>query len=402
MHVHFDCFAGISGDMTLGALIDLGVPVDWLVEQIRSIPLSEFEFEATRTLRHGISAQRVKVHPSLNSQTRTWATIRELIETSPLSDVVKKRSLSIFERLAVAEAGIHHTTPEKIHFHELGGVDAIVDIVGTALCVDQLGIQSVSASAIALGRGLVKCRHGRLPVPSPATAAILKDIPVYGTDIEYELTTPTGAAIVATLAQDFGVIPEMTINKVGYGAGKRDHETIANVLRVFAGNRDIRRNRKETSGLQTESLIMIETAIDDMNPEFYGYLMERLFQDGALDVCWIPIHMKKSRPGTLVQVLCRPDKKPALANRLLGETTTLGVRSYPVQRESLHREKVEIVTSYGTVSAKRIVGLNGDIRLIPEYESCRNIAMARDLSIRTVFERLQQEMTAYLQTAGRE
>lgn len=390
MHAHFDCFAGISGDMTLGAFIDLGVPVGWLTEQLGRLPLAGFHINIGRVFRQGISAGKVRVDISDEQSSRTWADIRRLITESPLPSPVKKRSLAIFERLAEAEAEIHQTAVKDVHFHEVGGIDAMVDIIGTALCISHLDIRSVTASEIALGSGLVQCRHGILPVPSPATLAILKDIPVYGTDIRHELTTPTGAAIVAVLADDFGPIPDMKIKRVGYGAGKRDHETIPNVLRVVTGYEPTGQYG-EKNGVRRESVVIVETVIDDMNPEFFGYVMEQLYRDGALDVCWIPTYMKKNRPGTLVQVVCRHDSKQAMVQRLLNETTSLGVRYYTVQRDTLFREIVEMASSYGTVPVKRIVTTKGDVRLVPEYEACRKIAIKHDQPIRVVYETLLKE-----------
>ena len=393
MHAHFDCFAGISGDMTLGAFIDLGVPVDWLKEQFDRIPLAGFQIIADRAIRQGISARKVRVDISDRQSSRTWTDIRRLITTCALSSTVKKRSLSIFEHIARAEADIHHTTVEDVHFHELGGIDAMVDIIGTALCVSHLDIRSVTASRIALGTGLVECRHGTLPVPSPATLSILRDIPVYGTDIGHELTTPTGAAIVAALADDFGPLPKMKVKRIGYGAGKRDHETIPNVLRIIIGHESTGRRGEEKNGVWRESVAIIETVIDDMNPEIFGYVMEQLYRDGALDVCLIPVYMKKNRPGTLIQVVCRPDKKEALVRCLLNETTSLGVRFYSVQRDILFREIVEMTSSsYGTVPVKRVVTAEGDARLAPEYETCRKIAIKSAQPIRVVYETLLKEI----------
>jgi len=393
MHAHFDCFAGISGDMTLGAFIDLGVPVGWLTEQLNRIPLTGFQINADPVFRQGISAIKAGVDISDRQSSRTWADIRMLITDSSLPCPVKEQSLSIFKHLAEAEAEIHHTAVEDVHFHEVGGIDAMVDIIGTAFCISHLDIRSVTASRIALGSGLVQCRHGTLPVPSPATLAILKDIPVYGTDIGHELTTPTGAAIVAVLANDFGPIPEMKIKQVGYGAGKRDHETIPNVLRVVTGYKPTDQYGKEKIGVRRESVVIVETVIDDMNPEFFGYVMEQLYQDGALDVCWIPAYMKKNRPGTLIQVVCRYDNKQAVVQRLLNETTSLGVRFYTVQRDTLFREIVEMASSYGTLPVKRVVTIKGDVRLVPEYEACRKLAIKHNQPIRVVYETLLKEIS---------
>ncbi len=392
MHAYFDCFSGISGDMVLGALIDLGVSPRWLEGQLRQIPLDGFGLDVGRVTRHGIGACRVNVEVSNNIPSRKWSDIRQLIENSPLADSVKRTSLSVFERIAVAEAGIHHSTVDNVHFHELGGVDAIVDIVGAVLCIKKLGIRSVIASKIALGTGSVTCRHGVIPVPSPATMAILEDIPVYGTGIEQELTTPTGAAIVATVAEAFGPLPAMKIRKIGYGAGSHDPEAIANVLRVAFGADMPPRSLADVAGLQSETVVVVETVIDDMNPEIFGYLMERLYDDGALDVCWFPTQMKKNRPGTLVQVICRPNITDAVVHRLLTETTSLGVRYHTVQRKVLFRETIKKPSSYGTIQVKRVVTLDGTVRFLPEYEACRQVAIKHNQPLRNVYETLFKEM----------
>ncbi len=392
MHAYFDCFSGISGDMTLGALVDLGVPIDWLREQLGHIPLTGFQIRVEPAVRHGISAKKIHVDVPTDDSARTWLDIRTLIDASPFDPKVKRLSQLMFKRLAVAEAGIHNSTPENVHFHEVGGVDAMVDIIGTALCINYLDIDTVTASPIALGRGRVKCQHGTLPVPSPATVAILKGIPVQGTRVEHELTTPTGAAIVATLAARFDVIPEINLKKCGYGAGDRDHAALPNVLRVLLGDDRQGRQGEAVAGIQYERVAILETVIDDMNPELFGYVMERLYDDGALDVCWIPTYMKKNRPGTLIQVVCPRNKKQTMIECLLSETTSLGVRFYTLERATLFRETVEIASAYGPVRVKRIVSAAGEVRLVPEYEACRKIALEHHLPIREVYESLLKEI----------
>ncbi|RTZ95798.1 MAG: nickel pincer cofactor biosynthesis protein LarC [Deltaproteobacteria bacterium] len=394
MHAYFDCFSGISGDMVLGALIDLGVSPRWLEDRLRQIPLEGFNIDVGRVTRHGIGACGVTVGVSGSPPSRNWTDIRRLLEDCRLPDSVKRASLSAFERIAVAEAGIHHSDVDEVHFHELGGVDALVDIVGAMLCIRKLGIASVTASRIALGTGSVICRHGVIPVPSPATVAILKDIPVYGTGIKQELTTPTGAAIVAAVADEIGPLPLMTIRKVGYGAGKRDLETTANLLRIIIGKIDADRPAGDSGRLGRETVVVVETVIDDMNPEIFGYLMEKLYEDGVHDVCWLPAQMKKNRPGTLVQVVCPPARTDTVIHRLLKETTSLGVRYHAVQRKILFREAIEKPSSYGTVRAKRVVTPDGKVRFLPEYEACRQIAIEQNRPLRDVYETLSREMNA--------
>ena len=391
MQAYFDCFSGISGDMSLGALIDLGVAPDWLKERLGTmIPLSEFDITVTGVERNGIRASRVSVQTREGNTSRNYIDIQAMIKNSPLPEAVKSTGLQIFERLAVAEAHIHNCPVDRVHFHEVGGIDAIVDIVGTALCLDYLGISKVIASRIPLGKGFVECSHGKLPVPAPATLAILEGVPVYGTDIPFELVTPTGAAIVATLAKGFEAVPDMTITGIGYGAGIRDNEERPNLLRIITGNES--KTTVDSSGVaQQDCISVLETCIDDMSPEISGYLAERLFADGALDVCWMPVYMKKNRPGTMLQVLCRNDTRDALIERIFSETTTLGIRYHDMNRCVLEREPFEVNTRYGVVAVKRVKDPAGHIRLVPEYESCRKIALKRNIPLRVVYETISAD-----------
>ena len=381
MIAHFDCFSGISGNMTLGALLDLGVPEEWLESTLKASLLNDFDLTVTATSRMGIAAKYVEVTPKSRTE-RDYAAICGMIESCSLSHRTKTLSLEIFEKLAAAESKIHGCPKEHVHFHELGGVDAIVDIVGTCLCVEYLCLEDITASKIPLGGGFVDCAHGRLPVPAPATLEILKDVPVVGTDIPFELVTPTGAAIIATLAKGFGPMPDMVVSHIGYGSGTRHLETVPNLLRVIAG----------TSPQVSDTVFMIETSIDDMNPEIYGFLMERLFANGALDVSLIPVFMKKNRPGTLLQVLCHQHARETLIRTILTETTTLGVRYYPVERRLLARETVTLETIYGPVAAKRVKTPDGSFRITPEYEACREIAQKKNIPIRTVYEKIVQHV----------
>jgi len=380
MIAYFDCFAGISGDMTLGAFVDAGVPAAWLADTIKAHLITDFDLTVTPVSKMGISATKVDVIVNTHAE-RDYDAIRKLIERSFLIAPVKDLSLAVFEKLAAAESKIHGCPKHQVHFHEVGGVDAIVDIVGAALCVDYLKLETITASKIPLGSGFVRCAHGTLPVPAPATVEILKDIPVYGTEISSELVTPTGAAIISTLASTFGPMPDMRISQIGWGAGFRDLNHIPNLLRIFLG----------TLANLSDTVTVIETTIDDMNPEVFGYLMERLFEDGALDVCLIPVFMKKNRPGTLVQVLCSHYVKETLISRILTETTTLGVRCFEAQRRILKREPVRLETEFGEVSAKKIHGPDGRIRIVPEYEVCRRIARERNIPILTVYQKIGEK-----------
>jgi len=385
MIAYFDCFSGISGDMTLGAFLDLGVPVEWLKDQLGRLPLAGFDICVDTVFRNGITAKSVRVQVEDDTTSRDHAQIRSLIINSPLSSNIKQMSRDIFERIAQAEAVIHGCTVDQVHFHEVGGIDAIVDIVGTALCMDYLGIKTVIASHIPLGKGFVSCDHGTLPVPAPATLGILKGVPVYGTKIPHELVTPTGAAILVTLAGSYGELPEMIIEKTGYGAGKRDIGSIPNLLRVIMGT-GLESDTGQTSALHKDTVVVLETCIDDMNPEVFGFLMDRLFEQGALDVYWIPVFMKKNRPGTLVQVLCRRNLKEVLMDCILSETSTLGIRYYNAKRCMLTRETVIMKTAYGEIQVKRITEPGGSVRIVPEYEVCKNIALENKLPIRRVYD----------------
>ena len=386
MLAYFDCFSGISGDMTLGALIDLGAPVDWLKKELARMPLIGFDLKVAPVVRNGIQATGVTVDVEDTGKSRNYNDIKLLIEDSVFSSSVKTRSLSVFERLARAEAGIHGCALDDVHFHEVGGIDAIVDIVGTALCLEKLEIRGVTSSRIPVGSGFVECQHGRLPVPAPATVALLKDVPVYGTDITAELVTPTGAAIITCLAESFGLMPPMQIKKIGYGAGQRELPDRPNLLRVIVG-----KPAESSSSLQTDHIVILETCIDDMNPELFGFMMERLFEDGALDVYWLPVHMKKNRPGTLVQVLCKEANRDRCIQRLLSESTSLGVRYYSAARKLLARETTTIRTTFGKIQVKRIKDLQGGERLVPEYEACKEIARKRNIPLRVVYETIIKE-----------
>ena len=390
MHAYFDCFSGISGDMTLGALIDLGVSPGWLQDELKSLPLKGFQLAVTSVVRNGISANFVRVEVQDSEKSRDFKEIKSLLENCPLSETVKSNSLNIFEKLARAEAGIHGCAPEEVHFHELGGIDAIVDIVGTALCLEKLGINKITASKLPLGSGFVDCQHGRLPIPTPATIEILKNVPVYGTEATNELVTPTGAAIIVSLADSFGLLPEMSVKKTGYGAGQRELQDRPNLLRIITGTA-LGPKIDLNDSLQTDQIVILETCIDDMNPELFGFLMERIFEDGALDVYWIPVHMKKNRPGTMVQVLCKEDRKDNLIRRLLAETTSLGIRYYHAHRHLLARDQLTITTSLGEIRVKRIKDPEGRTRLIPEYEACKRIARLKNIPLRVVYDTIARE-----------
>ncbi len=385
MIAYFDCFSGISGDMVLGAFVDLGVPVSLLKEKLGSVPLSNFDIKAEAVSCMGIAGHDVDVRVENGVGPKNYALIESMIRESPLSDYVKDLSLEIFGRIADAEAKIHGCPKEKVHFHELGGIDAIVDIVGTVLCLEYLGIEKVFSSRLPLGSGFVTCSHGTLPVPAPATIAILKGIPVFGSKIEHELVTPTGAAIIASVSEGFGSMPGMTVENIGYGTGKHRFESMPNMLRVIIGQTDA------GSGLPNDTVEIVETSIDDMNPEILGFLMDRLFEDGALDVNFIPVYMKKNRPGTMVRVLCGHEEKDVVVHRILSETSSLGVRYYTAERSMLCRRETTVETQFGNIRVKHVMDPDGSGRIIPEYEVCKKIAVERNIPLKKVYKTIIKE-----------
>ena len=390
MIAYFDCFAGISGDMTLAAFLNLGVPLNWLQENLKQLPLQKFGISTEQVYRNGIRANLVHVTADDDKTHRNFRDIKGLIDQSPVSERVKATSLDVFRIIAEAEAGIHGCTMEEVHFHEVGGIDAIVDIVGTALCVEYLGVNKVLSSKIPLGSGFVECRHGKIPVPAPATLAILKGIPVYGSGIANELVTPTGAGIISALADSFASMPPMIVEKIGYGAGRRDLEEIPNLLRINIGRPDPAFDGLSKE-LPSDPVTIVESCIDDMNPEYFGFLMEQLFDIGALDVYWIPVYMKKNRPGTMIQVLCPANKRKAIVQCVLAETTSIGVRYYDVNRCTLERDALKITSSFGEITVKRIKNPDGSIRIVPEYEECRRIARQMKMPLRVVYESIVKE-----------
>ena len=384
--LYFDCFAGISGDMTVGALLDLGVPPDVLREQLAGLSLarSSYSLIIEKTDRKGIRAARFTVHVEEHQPHRHYTDIAGMIEKSSLAERVKEKAQRIFFRLAEAEAKVHGVEIGHVHFHEVGAVDSIVDIVGTAICLDYLDIGEINVSALPLGCGYVETAHGRLPVPAPATAELLRGIPVHGALGEGERVTPTGAAIVAALGDSFGNAPAMTVQATGYGAGHRDFPDVPNVLRVVMGE-------KAGICLPGDELNVVETNIDDMNPEILGFLMERLFADGALDVGFSPLQMKKNRPGVKLTFLCPPEKLQSLCRTVLAESTAIGVRYYPVARIKLERSMEERDTSLGKVLVKVIRDGNGTVRVVPEFEECRRVALEKGIPLQEVYKIIERE-----------
>src|SRR5215216_373143 len=369
--IYFDCFAGISGDMIIGALLDLGADAEKLAAQLATLGLSGYQVTADRVKRGSIAAMKFDVAVDEHKQpARTLSDIREIIGRSKLSEGVKARSLKVFGRLAEAEAHVHATTIDRIHFHEVGAVDSIIDTVGAIVGLEMLGAERFYASPLRVGRGSVQTEHGLLPVPAPATAELLRGAPVYGGDVDGEFVTPTGAAIVTTLCEEFGPLPEIEIHRVGYGAGSRNPHGFPNALRLVLGEvADSRLISKED-----QTIFVIETNIDDMNPQAYGFVMERAFSLGALDVFMLPAQMKKSRPGVLLTVLCEDKRLDSITGMLLAETTTLGVRYYEAKRRVLERAIETVDTEYGPVRIKVARDGARTLHFQAEFDDCARLA----------------------------
>jgi uncharacterized protein (TIGR00299 family) protein len=375
--LYFDCFAGASGDMILGAMVAAGVDGDVLREQLSQLNVPGFSVEFERVDRSGLSATYARVETTDEHKHRHLSDIKKIIEDSGVSESAKALAIKIFTRLAEAEARVHNEPVDHVHFHEVGALDAIVDIVGASICFDLLRIERFVCSPLHAGSGMIQMAHGRFPVPPPAVAELLKGVPFYSTDIQGELLTPTGAAIITTVCREFGPIPRMTTDATGYGAGTRQYENFPNVLRVLVGD-------TEADVSLSERLWMIETNIDDMSPQLIGHVMDRAFELGALDCYFTPVQMKKNRPGVLLSVLCAREDKEPLMKLLFTETTTLGVRSYEVERRALRRSVVRVETAYGPIDVK-VAHLNGNVvNKMPEFEQVRAAAMKAGIPLKVV------------------
>ncbi len=386
--VYFDCFSGISGDMILGALLDLGLDQDQFKEMLASLKLPGYVLEIEKVNKREISATKVLVKTGgAEPVSRNLSDILAIINQSGLPEEVKENSSLVFQHLAKAESKVHGTTMEKVHFHEVGAVDALVDIVGTAAALYLLGADQVSCSPLPLGRGEVQSAHGKLPLPAPATLALIAErkVPVYGVDADFELVTPTGAATMAALAFSFGLFPAMCPEKVGYGAGSHD-PGYPNCLRVVSGrlNFDVSEHH--------ENISLIEANIDDLNPEIYGYLMERLFEAGAADVFFTPIHMKKNRPAVQLSVISPLSLVKELKNIIFAETTTLGLRVSTASKMMCLRETRTVQTEWGPVRVKYIPTQKGEdpLQYAPEYEDCRNIAKKAGRPLKEIYRIVEE------------
>jgi len=375
---YFDCVAGASGDMLLGALLDAGLSLETLRERLAGLHLPGFDIQVRRVMKNGIGATKVNVVVDDEAPERHLSELLEIVAHSDLAANVREQGAKVLTRLGEVEAGIHGAPIETVHLHELGGLDTIVDVVGVLAGMDALGIEHVIVSPVPLGRGTIRTAHGEIPLPAPATLALLRGAPVTGSEINAELVTPTGAALLTSMANAYGSIPAMTLTAVGYGAGGRDLP-IPNVVRLLIGE------SAPATDLPPKVVAVMETNIDDLNPELYEHVMARLFKAGALDVFLTPIQMKKNRPATLLRVICRPTDSATMTGILFEETSTLGVRRQLMERETLPRSIREIETPFGPVHVKMARLPDGRIKAAPEYDDCRRLAEAQGVPLRDVY-----------------
>jgi len=413
--LYYDCFSGISGDMNLGALIDLGIDEKYLIEELKKLSLSGYEIKVSRGSRKGIEGTKVDVvlkehhhehihdenehghshgHISDNHshhENRNLKDIEKIIDCSELSSKVKELSKKMFMKVALAEAKVHGKPLYDVHFHEVGAVDSIVDIVGAAICITHLNVDKIMSSSIELGGGFVKCAHGIIPVPAPATVEILKGIPVKLGAVPFETTTPTGAAILAVNVCEFKDNNNFIVNKIGYGIGNRDTE-IPNVLRVMLVEENNLSNIHEVENKDSVTQEIVECNIDDMNPELYEYIIDKLFNEGALDVYLTPIIMKKGRPSVKISVLSSTAKLEKMKEVLFKQTTTFGVRSFMVDKTMLQREFIRVNTSYGEITVKEAYYKGEKIKSKLEYEECKKIAQSTGIPISEVYQKLKNEI----------
>lgn len=378
--LYYDCFAGISGDMNLGAMIDLGVDPDYLIAELQKLNIEGFHLEIQKDIRRGISGTKatVVIENPENEKHRHLRHVEELVNQSSLSPEVKAMSLKIFDLIAVAEGKVHNIDKQRVHFHEVGALDSIADIVGAAICLDYLKVDKVMSAPIQLGGGMVKCAHGIMPVPAPATTEIVQNVPVKTGLVQHEATTPTGAAILVATVDEFSERIDFQIDKIAYGIGQRDVSEVPNVLRVYLSE------SKKTDQTSLEEAWMLECNIDDMNPEWYDRLFVKLFDAGASDVFLTPIIMKKLRPANMLSVLCSKNKAPEMKAIIFNNSTTIGVREYPVTKTVLERQEKEIETELGKVRVKCSYFQGKEIRFKPEFEDLKKLATEHGLSLNEV------------------
>ena len=398
--IYIDAFSGISGDMMVGALIDLGLTLQTIKEEIDKLPLDGYEISCKRVKKNGIDAAKFSVKVEQKQPSRLYSNIKEMLQSSSLKQEVRDLSLAIFDAIARAEGKVHGIAPEKVHFHEVGAVDSIIDIVATAIGIDDLGIKKIVSSKIITGTGIVKGDHGHMPIPAPATSELLKGIPFKSSDVPFELATPTGAAIVKVLASDFGDMPDINVETIGYGAGDRDLDSRPNLLRIFLGEeismtknmQHEPHNKTPNGSYDTDKVLIMEASIDDMNPQFFQPLIEKLFKEGALDVSMTPIFMKKMRPATLLQAIAPHEKKEELASIIFSDSTTIGIRCYEAERMKLLRREETIETSFGKIKVKVVEKGNGLTEIRPEYDELKRLSLESTLSIIEINAAISSEL----------
>ncbi|MBE3086096.1 MAG: nickel pincer cofactor biosynthesis protein LarC [Bacteroidetes bacterium] len=380
--ISYDCFSGISGDMNLGAMIDLGIDKTYLIGELNKLNLKGWELIVQKDQRHGITGTKVTVKQTKHEHAhRHLSDIEKIINDSSLDNKTKELSMIIFMKIATAEASVHGISIDNVHFHEVGAVDSIIDVVGAAICFNALKVDGVHVSTVELGSGFVKCDHGKLPVPAPATAEIIKGIPVKKGGVDFEATTPTGAAILAALGTDFSADLPVKIEKTAYGVGQKDHHDVPNLLRVFLG---------ETipgKGSGHDALQM-ECNIDDMNPEFFEYISDSLFKAGVSDVYYSNIIMKKGRPGIVLNVICETELADTVKNIIFTESTSLGIRTFPFKKDTLVRKFETIRTSYGDITIKRSFYKGKEVSCKPEYDECRKIAAEKGIPVKEIYNNI--------------
>jgi uncharacterized protein (TIGR00299 family) protein len=382
--------------MFLATLLDAGLDPKVLLTELKKAALGFYEFRRTRAVRGGLVGTRVEIIAPPQQPERKLPEIEALLKASGLSETVKERSLKIFTRLAEVEGKLHNRPPDQVHFHEVGAVDALVDVVGTCAGLELLEVSNLICSPLNVGGGQAKSEHGSLPVPAPATAELLKGIPIYSTGVEAELVTPTGAALVATLASSFGPMPPMKAERIGYGAGEREVPGQPNIARLFLGA-SVEVVKAQPGAAGDDLVSVIEANLDDMSPQLYGYLVEQALAAGALDVTCSPVQMKKNRPGFTVTILATTDKADSLAQLLFEQTTTIGARIYEVRRKVLEREFVSVETPYGSVRVKVAKRDGKVLNVAPEYEDCQRLAAKKSVPLKQV---ILAAHFAYMQTSG--
>ncbi len=393
---YLDCSSGISGDMLLAALLDAGLAPKRLLDELKKVSLGFYEFKRTRAVRAGLVGTRVEVRDPGQHQARDLANIEKLISASTLAEGVKTKAIKIFRRLGEVEGKLHGKPPGEVHFHEVGATDSIIDVVGACAGLELMEIGELVSSPLNVGGGRVETEHGSLPVPAPATAELLKEIPVYSSGVEGELVTPTGAAIVSTLAASFGPMPSMKVESIGYGAGEKDFPKHPNVARLFVGQ-SVEQVQAQAGPPGDELVSVIEANVDDMSPQLYGYLVEQAMAAGALDVTCNSIQMKKNRPGMEVSILCETEKADALAQLLFEQTTTIGLRIYEARRKVLERESVSVETPYGSVRMKLARRDGKVVNVAPEYDDCQRLASEKSVPLKQV---LLAAQLAYVNVFG--